>query len=74
MGKHPDVKKVMKGMFEDKPVFPVYSCVWDVSILFKFFRNIPHQNDLPLDILSKKLAMLIGILAGGQRCQTIHAI
>ena len=74
VGKHPDVKRVIKGMFEHKPDFPIYSCVWDVSILFKFFRNIPHQRDLPLGILSKKLAMLIGILAGGQRCQTIHTI
>ena len=74
IGKHPVVKRVMKGMFEENPQFPKYSCVWDVNILFRFFRDLPHQNELPLKILSKKLATLLGILAGGQRSQTIHAI
>ena len=74
VGKHPDMKRLMKGIFEKAPVFPRYSCVWDVRILFNYFRNIPHQNDLPLDLLSKKLATMLGVLAGGQRAQTIHSI
>ena len=64
----------MKGMFEDKPHFPIYTCVWNVNILFRFFRKIPNQSELPLKILGKKLTILLGILAGGQRSQTIHTI
>ena len=74
LGKHPDIKRLMKGLFEIKPWFPKYSCVWDVRILFNYFRSLPHQRLLPLPLLSKKLAILICILAGGQRSQTIHAI
>ena len=74
IGKHPDIKRVMKGMFEEKPQFPIYACIWNVEILFDYFRSLDHQQQLPLDLLSKKLAILIGILAGGQRCQTIHTI
>ena len=74
IGKHPDVKRLMKGIFEKNPVLPRYACVWDVKLLFDYFRDIPHQQELPLDLLSKKLAIMIGILAGGQRSQTIHAI
>ena len=74
IGKHPDIKRLMKGIFEKTPVFPRYTCVWDVRILFDFFRQLPHQNELTLDVLSKKLATMMGILAGGQRAQTIHSI
>ena len=74
LGKHPDVRRLMKGLYEIKPLFPKYSSVWDVSILFTFFRTIPHQKELPLNLLSKKLAAMICILAGGQRSQTVHAI
>ena len=74
IGKHPDMKRLMKGLFETNPKFPTYTCVWDVRILFNFFRKIPHQRDLPLKILCKKLAVLLSILAGGQRSQTIHKI
>ena len=35
IGKHPDIKRLMKGIFEHHPTFPRYSCVWDVSILLK---------------------------------------
>ena len=73
-GKLPIVTRFMKGIFQLKPTFPKYNIIWDVSILFKFFRSLgkPHTLDLP--ILSKKLAILLGLLSGGQRCQTIHAI
>ena len=74
VGKHPDVKRFLKGLFEKKPQFPVYSCVWNVKTLLDYLRSIPHQDMLSLEMLSKKLAILIGILAGGQRSQTIHTI
>ena len=74
IGKHPDIKRVMKGMLEEKPQFPIYTSIWSVKLLFDYFRSLDHQQQLPLDVLTKKLAILIGILAGGQRCQTIHTI
>ena len=36
-GKHPLVKRVLKGIFEARPVFPKYNTVWDVNTLFNFF-------------------------------------
>lgn len=74
IGKHPLVKRFMKGLFELNPQFPKYKFIWDVSILFRYFRMLDHPKELTLGILGKKLAMLICILAGGHRCQTIHAI
>ena len=73
-GKHPDVQRFMKGVFEMRPVFPRYQITWDINILFNYFRKIPHQKHLTFKVLGKKLAILIAVLAGGQRCQTIHSI
>ena len=64
----------MKGVFESRPVFPSYKIIWNIDILFNYFRKLTHQKDLPFPHMGKKLAMLIAVLAGGQRCQTIHAI
>ena len=74
MGKHPLVRRFMKGLFELEPQFPRYKFVWDVSVLFRYFRMLDEPKNLTLNLLGKKLAALICILAGGQRCQTIHAI
>ena len=64
----------MKGVFEDRPVFPKYKLIWDVQILLNYFRTLPSPTALTLELLGKKLALLIGILAGGHRFQTLHAI
>ena len=42
--------------------------------LFNYFRSFDHPVALPLGLLGKKLALLIGIVAGGHRSQTLHAI
>ena len=73
-GTLPIVKRFMKGVFESQPFFPKHYFVWDVSSVFNTFRELgdPHQLDLPT--LTKKLCMLLVLLSGGQRCQTIHTI
>ena len=73
-GKLPVVKRVMKGIFESKPQYPKYSIIWDVSSVFDTFKKLPHQRDLSIELLSKKLVLLIALLAGGQRMQTIQRI
>ena len=74
VGKNPDLKRFMKGVFETAPVFPRVVSVWNVAYVFNFFRSLPHQKDLDIELCGKKLALLICILAGGQRSQTVHAI
>ena len=73
-GKLPIVKRFMKGVFEAKPVFPKNYFVWDVSKVFNLFRELEDPEMLDIKILSQKLCMLIILLSGGQRCQTIHSI
>ena len=40
-GKHPDVKRFMKGIFELRPKFPIYHMIWDVTEVFNYFINLP---------------------------------
>ena len=47
-GKHPDVKRFMKGIFELRPTFPKYYIIWDVGKVFNYFRNLPVMSDLTL--------------------------
>ena len=73
-GKLPIVKRYMKGVFERSPVFPKYYTTWDVSVVFSYFRELPSPSELDLKTLSQKLCLLLVLLSGGQRCQTIHKI
>jgi hypothetical protein len=74
LGKHALVKRFMKGIFEIDPKFPKYKFVWDVSTLLNYFRTLDVPQRLSTALLGKKLAIMLSILAGGHRCQTIHAI
>ena len=72
-GQHPHVKRFMKGLFETRPTLPKYTSVWSVKRVLDFMRR--SQNaDLSTLALGKKLALLLAIVSGGQRAQTIHGI
>ena len=73
-GKHPDFKRVVKGIFKLRPTFPKFHKIWDVRKVFNYFRNLPVMSDLTLKELSLKLAMLLSLVSSGQRMQTIHLI
>ena len=69
-GQLPIVKRFMKGIFELRPALPRYKSIWDLSIVFNFFRKQPPASVLSLKDLTLKLTFLLCLLSG-QRCQTI---
>ena len=73
-GNTPIVKRFMKGLFESRPIFPKYNCIWDVGIVFNFVRNLPSTQKLSLKVLTKKMAFLLTLVSDGQQRQTIHAL
>ena len=73
-GRMPIVKRYIKGVFEQKPVLPKVYTIWDVRDVFDYIRSLPTPQELTLKVLSHNLALLLGLLSGGQRCQTIHQI
>ena len=72
-GQLPIVKRFMKGIFELRPALPRYKSIWDVSIVFNYFRKRPSASDLNLKELTLKLTFLLSLLSG-QRCQTIKSL
>ena len=72
-GKHPLVKRLLKGVFEAKPSLPRYGKMWDLNVLLSHLRQLPDYESISLRQLSGKLAALLAVLTG-QRCQTIHAL
>ena len=38
LGEHPLVTRFLKGIFELKPSLPLYSFVWDVGVVFRYFQ------------------------------------
>ena len=42
--------------------------------MFNYFRSLDHPENLSMGLLGKKLALLMCVIAGRQRCQTLHAV
>ena len=72
-GTHPLVKRFMKGVFENRPSLPRYTCTWDVSTVLKFLSSLPNLEEITLKDLPHKVVMLMALLTG-QRAQTLHAL
>ena len=66
----PIVRRFMKGLFELCPALPRYKSIWDLNIVFNYFRGRPAAPELSLKELTLKLTFLLNLLSG-KRCQTI---
>ena len=64
----------VKGIFENNPTLPKFQFTWNVSLLFNYFRNMQEIHSLDIQKLTQKLVMLMTLISGGQRVQTIHSI
>jgi len=72
-GKHVLVKRLLKGVFEQKPALPRYSAIWDVNIVLQYLKQYPSYDKISLKEITLKLTALLAILTG-QRCQTLHLL
>nr|CAH7752372.1 unnamed protein product [Callosobruchus chinensis] len=66
------VKRFFKGVFGKRPPKARYENIWDPQIVLTLVKTLKTET-LPLETLSKKLAVLLA-LATGQRLQTISLI
>jgi len=72
-GDHPDVKRFMKGVFQDRPPMPRYNKIWDVNTLLQYIHSMDDSKDLSLKDLTLKLVMLI-TLTTACRGQSLHLL
>ena len=73
-GNIPNVKRNTKGIFENNPILPQFQFEGNVLLLFNYFRNMQEIHALDIQKLTKKLVMLMALISGSQRAQTIHSI
>lgn len=73
VGRHPDVIRLMKGLFNRKPPRPRYTDIWDVRSVLNKLRQWSPCKFLSLKQLTLKLVMLMSLLTL-QRGQTLHLI
>lgn len=74
-GMHPDVARVVKGVFRTRPTIPKSSKVitFDVGIVLNYITSLPDNGELLLEMLTKKTVTLLCLLSG-QRSQTITSL
>ena len=72
-GQHPLVKRLLKGIFQERPSFPKYTKTWDVNIVFNYIKSMQNNESLSLRDLTFKVAILLKLLTL-QRSQTLQKL
>lgn len=67
------MKRCFKGVFKIRPFAPKYTATWDPNIVLTFLKRWHPLENLDLEKLTKKTAMLLA-LTKGQRVQTLSVI
>lgn len=68
-GKEDVVKRLLKGVFENKPSLPRYTSVWNVQDVLEYLDSL-KTSDLDLKPLTIKLTVLLALVSA-QRMQTL---
>ncbi|XP_074655638.1 uncharacterized protein LOC141909152 [Tubulanus polymorphus] len=67
IGSDPLVKRLFKGIFENRPPIPKYNDTWDVGIVLRFLKSVEPLHDLSLSDLTKKTLCLMALVSGLRR-------
>jgi len=62
VGKHPDVKDLMAGIFNTNPPKPRYTCTWDVDKVLQFWVMKGPNANLDQKLLTLKLVSLLALV------------
>ncbi len=72
-GKHPNVSRMLKGIFKLRPSLPKHVAIYDANLVLSFIKTLPPNHHLDLEFLTKKLVTLLCLLSG-QRAQSIPVL
>lgn len=67
------LERFVKGVSWLRPPKPRYNEIWDISPVIEYLENIKPLEKLSLEILTKKLTMLL-MLATGHRLKTLSLL
>ena len=72
ISQHPSVIKYFKGSFNMRPPLPKIYFVWDVQIMFEYFRSLGNNKQISERHLSQKLLILLLLLVGQRLNSVFH--
>lgn len=73
VGRHPDVIRLMKGLYNMNPPKARYTAVWDARKVLNKLRQWSPVKSLPLKLLTLKFVMLFSLVTA-QRGQALHLL
>lgn len=73
IGSNELIKRFFKGVFRLRPTTPKYDITWDPSTVLIFLSNVYPNNQISLEMLSKKLVTLLALVTA-HRVQTLSLI
>ena len=72
-GRQPLIKRILRGVFKERPSLPKYVVTYDVDIVFRYILKQPPLSSTDLKSLSFRVSTLLCILSG-QRSQTLGVL
>lgn len=66
IGQHRDIKRLMEGMFNERPPQPKYTETWDVQTVLSHIKTLGPNATMHIRDLAQKLAALIAITAASR--------
>ena len=73
-GEHPDVKRFMKGVYQNRPPMPSYNKTWDVNVVLQYLRGMGKATELSIKELTLKLVMLIVLTTACSRLEEVNGV
>ena len=66
IGKYPRVYTLMAGIYNNRPHKPRRPFVWDIETVLNYLSKLPDNLNLPIRVLSHKLALLLSLTAASR--------
>ena len=73
VGNHPDVCRLVKGVFESRPSLPKYTDTWDVNTVLRYLDGLGPVEKVSLKDLTLRTCMLLALVTG-QRGHALHSL
>lgn len=73
LGTDERVARFFRGIYKLRPKKPKYDIIWDPNIVLRYLSNLSPNQDLSLELLTKKLVTLLALVTA-HRIQTLSLI
>ena len=61
VGQHPIITRLLKGVYNDRPLLPRYINTWDVQTVLNYIESLGFSQELSLKLLTYKTVFLLAI-------------